>query len=76
MRLNILAGRSFNDITQYPVFPWILNDYTSDTIDLDDPKVYRDLTKPIGALNEKRLQSLLERYQDMDGCDMDGYNFL
>ena len=76
MRLNVLAGRSFNDITQYPVFPWILNDYTSETIDLSDPKVYRDLTKPIGALNEKRLQSLLERYYDMDGMDMDGYNFL
>nr|GFC77354.1 hypothetical protein [Tanacetum cinerariifolium] len=24
MQLNTLAGRSYNDITQYPVFPWIL----------------------------------------------------
>jgi hypothetical protein len=23
MQLNIQAGRSFNDITQYPVFPWV-----------------------------------------------------
>jgi hypothetical protein len=24
MALNTLAGRSFNDITQYPVFPWVI----------------------------------------------------
>ena len=34
-----------NDISQYPVFPWILADYTSDSIDLKNPSVYRDLSK-------------------------------
>ena len=29
MHLNTLAGRSYNDLMQYPVFPWILADYTS-----------------------------------------------
>lgn len=61
-----LADRTCHDLTQYPVFPWILSDYTSDTIDLNDPKCYRDLTKPIGALNEDRLKQLLERYEEMD----------
>jgi hypothetical protein len=28
MLLNILSNRSYNDITQYPVFPWILSNYT------------------------------------------------
>jgi hypothetical protein len=28
MYLNTLAGRSYNDLTQYPVFPWVLQDYT------------------------------------------------
>merc|ERR1719444_651095 len=51
MHLNILAGRSFNDIAQYPVFPWILIDYKSETIDLNDQSIYRDLSKPVGALN-------------------------
>lgn len=27
MHLNTLAGRSYNDLMQYPVFPWILADY-------------------------------------------------
>jgi len=67
MQLNIIAGRSFNDITQYPVFPWILSDYTSDQLDLTDSKVFRDLSKPVGALNENRLAQLIERFNDLDG---------
>jgi len=29
MHLNTLAGRSYNDLMQYPVFPWVISDYTS-----------------------------------------------
>lgn len=39
--LNKHAGRSFNDLMQYPVFPFILADYVSETLDLGDPSVYR-----------------------------------
>ena len=45
MHTNAAVGRSMNDISQYPVFPWILADYTSDSINLKDPSVYRDLSK-------------------------------
>ena len=45
-----LAGRTRNDLTQYPVFPWVLADYVSDTIDLTRRDQFRDLSKPIGAL--------------------------
>ena len=27
MWLNIFGNRSYNDISQYPVFPWILSNY-------------------------------------------------
>lgn len=30
---------------QYPVFPWVLADYTSEELKLNDPSVYRDLSK-------------------------------
>ena len=30
MYLNTLAGRSYNDYMQYPVFPWVLADYHSE----------------------------------------------
>jgi hypothetical protein len=32
MRLNTIAGRTFNDLSQYPVFPWILADYNSNQV--------------------------------------------
>src|SRR3546814_607584 len=41
MHLNTLAGRSFNDWTQYPVFPWILADYMSEVLDLANPATFR-----------------------------------
>jgi Beige/BEACH domain/PH domain associated with Beige/BEACH len=66
MRLNILAGRSYNDITQYPVFPWIIADYTSEVLDLHDPASFRDLSKPVGALNPVRLAEIKERYDSFD----------
>jgi len=68
MYCNLAAGRSFNDLTQYPVFPWVLSDYTSSTLDLNDPGVFRDLSRPIGALNEARLARFRERYHEM-ACD-------
>eukprot|EP00964_Phaeocystis_antarctica_P117888 scaffold81733_cov63-Phaeocystis_antarctica.AAC.1 len=40
------TGRTYNDLNQYPVVPW---DYTSATLDLSDPSVFRDLAKPVGA---------------------------
>ena len=63
MALNTMAGRSYNDLCQYPVMPWVLAQYDQDTIDLSDPAVYRDLSKPMGALNEERLQSFIERFE-------------
>ena len=59
MKLNTIAGRSYNDITQYPVFPWVLADYESETINLSNPAVFRDLSKPVGALNPERLEDIL-----------------
>jgi hypothetical protein len=66
MHINSAAGRSFLDLTQYPVFPWVLADYSSEELDLNDPKSFRDLTRPMGALGEKRSRQYLERYQTMD----------
>jgi len=45
MYLNLAAGRSFCDLTQWPVMPWVICDYKSSKLDLKDPSVYRDLSK-------------------------------
>ncbi|CAM9106363.1 unnamed protein product [Choristocarpus tenellus] len=66
MQLNTIAGRSYNDITQYPVFPWVLADYSSTELDLNNPDSFRDLSKPVGALDEKMRAKFLERYATFD----------
>ena len=70
MHLNSFAGRSFNDLTQYPVFPWVIADYESEEIDLNDPKIYRDLSKPMGAIGEERAQQFRERYEALSSTCM------
>lgn len=89
MQLNTIAGRTYNDLSQYPVvraacvslpmsvkpvastvvisffslsqFPWVLCDYTSPILDLDDPAVFRDLSKPIGVVNPRHAQNVREK---------------
>uniref|UniRef100_A0A8C9VWS6 Neutral sphingomyelinase activation associated factor n=1 Tax=Scleropages formosus TaxID=113540 RepID=A0A8C9VWS6_SCLFO len=65
LHLNNLADRSCNDLSQYPVFPWVIADYTSAELDFRNPASFRDLSKPVGALNPERLERLLARYRDM-----------
>ncbi|KAF1953424.1 beach-domain-containing protein [Byssothecium circinans] len=62
MFVNTLAGRTFNDLTQYPVFPWVISNYTDDELDLTDPKNFRDLTKPIGIQNKQQEMHIRERF--------------
>lgn len=66
MHLNSFAGRSYNDLTQYPVFPWVLADYESEEIDLANPKVYRDLSKPMGAIGSTRAEKFRERFESLE----------
>lgn len=62
--LNMLAGRSIHDISQYPVFPWVISDYESQELNLQDERIYRDLSKPIGTLNKERLDNLKYLYNE------------
>jgi hypothetical protein len=67
MALNTLAGRSYNDLMQYPVFPWVLADYKSeDEPDFSNPATFRDLSKPMGAQTTQRLDQFKKRFYDWD----------
>ncbi|XP_044537547.1 WD repeat and FYVE domain-containing protein 3 [Gracilinanus agilis] len=66
MHLNTLAGRSYNDLMQYPVFPWVLADYDSQEVDLANPKTFRNLAKPMGAQTDERLTQYKKRYRDWE----------
>jgi len=74
--INEEAGRSFKDLTQYPVFPWVIADYSNDSLDLTDEKTFRDLSKPIGALNPKRLSEFKKRMIETPYEVHKGYPFL
>ncbi|XP_068507524.1 neurobeachin isoform X1 [Syngnathus scovelli] len=63
MFLNTIAGRTYNDLNQYPLFPWVLASYDSQELDLTLPANFRDLSKPIGALNPKRAAFFAERFE-------------
>ena len=107
MHLSTVSGRTYNDINQYPVFPWVISYYPEpkvklvpvsggsqanisgsattpvsvraveikeeDPIDIleviragpshpDTARVFRDLRKPMGALDPQRLEQILERF--------------
>ncbi|KMR04720.1 wd repeat and fyve domain-containing protein 3 [Lasius niger] len=66
MHLNTLAGRSYNDLMQYPIFPWILADYDSEELDLMDSSTFRDFSKPMGAQSPERLLQFKKRYKEWD----------
>lgn len=61
--LNEQSGRSWNDLTQYPIFPWVLKDYSSKQIDLDDQSIYRDLSLPIFAQTAEQQEQCMKYYK-------------
>jgi len=117
LALNSASGRSFRDLSRYPVFPWVLADYDSPKLDwsccratlnsktstmgsnaagekgdgghtdkditiaeaeaeAEAYKMFRDLTKPIGALNQERLEAFHERWKSMQEGTCDDIGFL
>jgi hypothetical protein len=55
-----------NDLSQYPVFPGVISDYTSEKLDLSNSSVYRDLTTSIAAINQERLQPFIDNFDSMN----------
>jgi len=47
--LNIYSGRSFNDLQNYPVFPWIITEFP------EKQKSFRNLSLPIAVQTPKKL---------------------
>lgn len=60
--LNKMAGRSFNDLMQYPVFPFILADFESDILNLKSANTYRILSKPMGIQKKAKEEYYINQY--------------
>eukprot|EP00978_Attheya_sp_CCMP212_P036178 scaffold162153_cov55-Attheya_sp.AAC.1 len=58
MRINMIAGQSCHDPSHYPVMPWVLSNYSSETVpDLTDKNNFRNLSKAMGALDPNRFEN-------------------
>ena len=70
MWLNIYAGRSFNDLTQYPVFPWLITNYSEESQELSIKKDLRHLNIPMGMMDlteksQSRKDNFIETYDSI-----------
>ncbi|KAI4786935.1 hypothetical protein KUCAC02_036796, partial [Chaenocephalus aceratus] len=61
--LNTISGRTFNDLNQYPVFPWVITNYDSEELDLTLPSNFRDLSKSAILCHDILGQSVAGRQQ-------------
>lgn len=75
MHLNTLAGRGYSDLTQYPVFPWVLADYESENLDLSDPKTFRRLDKPMGCQTPEGEEEFIKRYDSWDDPEVPKFHY-
>ena len=70
MWMNIYAGRSLNDLTQYPVFPWLITNYIQEELTPDNEgneNNSRNLFLPMGMIeiDDKsitRKETFIETY--------------
>ena len=72
MWVNIYGNRSYQDIGQYPIFPWLLSNHENKKFDslISDSNNFRDLNMPVGliVINEKgkiRKNGYIEAYKIM-----------
>ncbi|XP_055616635.1 lysosomal-trafficking regulator isoform X2 [Toxorhynchites rutilus septentrionalis] len=62
MHLNQISGRTYHDLMQYPVFPWILADYEGRELDLLAEKSFRNLEKPIAVQHSELETHYINNY--------------
>ena len=71
--LNRYSSRSFNDPSNYPVFPWLLNDYNNfgpfnknekGSISEEDKNKIRDFNYPISLQTEGKRKTAKEKFQE------------
>ena len=86
MQINLYANRTYNDMNQYPVFPWVFTDYKSETFPIKYTEKIRPLGIPMGMLNiseetNERAKDYIRHWEishdeenDDDGDDENNYD--
>ncbi|XP_053658434.1 lysosomal-trafficking regulator [Anopheles marshallii] len=75
MLLNQISGRTYHDLMQYPVYPWILANYDTRTLDLLAERSFRLLEKPIAVQHRELEKHYINNYNHLrqaESGDPDG----
>ena len=75
MQLNKYSGRTFNDLMQYPTFPHILANYSTEFLDMSNIENYRDLSRPIAIQNKEREEKFLQTYHMLKEASDETYHY-
>lgn len=77
MLINIYANRSYNDLSHYPVFPWLHlneNEFGNEVKSIQD--CARDLTRNMGQLGSReRLEEFIRKFEEGDCFENDSYHY-
>ncbi len=63
--LNDYASRSFQSLAQYPVFPWLLVNFTEREITLSTAE-FRELKYPISGITQRKRDEAEKKYENTD----------
>ena len=66
MLLNILSGRSLNNLSQYFIFPRLLNDFSHNILNWISSSIYRDLSYPIYVSDPLIRSDVKNKYDSMN----------
>ena len=66
--LNILSGRSLNNLSQYFIFPRLLNDFNHTILNWISSSIYRDLSYPVLA-SEPQIRDDIKTKYDLNAVD-------
>uniref|UniRef100_A0A7E4V6H3 BEACH domain-containing protein n=1 Tax=Panagrellus redivivus TaxID=6233 RepID=A0A7E4V6H3_PANRE len=65
MTVNKLAGRSFNDLMQFPVFPFIITNYSAPGLDSNIVASYRDVSRPMAIQKKSMVKFYIRNYEEL-----------
>ena len=67
MLLNIISGRSLNNLSQYFIFPRLLNDFNHSILNWMSSSIYRDLSYSIIASDPQNRDDVKKKYETSSG---------
>ena len=70
MMINLYSNRTYNDLNQYPVFPWIITDYSSSKLK-EENNLIRPFDTPMGMLDitekaKERKENYIEHWKSSE----------